>query len=103
MGGYDPEVFAQIVGGRTDEVPDVFDDKQADAGQVQLLDGIRDHFGFKMADRAGRDLNRLRARFAEAPRVVVRGQVADDDAGFQSGAQSPDGFLKERGFARAGR
>ena len=68
--------------GGTDEIADVLDDEEIQAGQVQLLQSAGHHVRFEMADRAGGDLHHRRAGLAQALGVVVGGQIADDDAGF---------------------
>ena len=100
---HDAQVFAEVVGGGADEIPDVLDDEQVQARQIELLERAGYHLGFEMADGAGGDLHDRRAGFAQAAGVVVSGQVADDDGCFQASSERADSFAEEGGFARTGR
>jgi hypothetical protein len=66
-----------------------------------LFHGAGNHLGFEVANRPGSDLDNRRAGLAQLPGVVVRGKVANDDAGLELRAEDADSFPQECGFTRA--
>ena len=76
----DAKIFTQIVNGGADEITDVFDDEQIERVEIELSQGAGDHFGLQVADGPGCDLNHRNTCRTQAGRIVVCGEVTDNDA-----------------------
>jgi len=75
---HDPQGLAEVVTGGADEVAHVLDEEHVEGGEVPALEGRGHHGRLQVADRAGDDPADRRARTAQALRVTVGGEVADE-------------------------
>jgi hypothetical protein len=100
---HDAEGLAQVERRRAHEVADVLDDEQLEPLEVEFPGRARHHAGLEMADRAGRHLHDVDPGLAHSPRVVVRGQVADDDRAADPGREVGECPGEQRRLPRAGR
>ncbi len=95
-------VFAEVEGGRADEVADVLDQEQRFVLGLQALHGVADHVAVEVAALAGVDLQRRHAGGADALGVVGGLLVAFDDVDGDLVLQQLDGLAEQGRLARAG-
>ncbi len=93
--------FAEIKSGRTNEIADIFDEQQPAACKLQLVKAMADHMRVEMAALAGVDLDRRRARGANALRVVRRLLIALDDGDREPIFQFADRADQQRCLSRS--
>jgi hypothetical protein len=99
---HEAEVFTEIIGGRADEIADVFDEEKIEAVEVPTFESGFDHGCFEMAEGAGGDLSHGRAATSEADGVIFRGQITDEGGHAKLRPEERECLLEERRLARAG-
>ncbi len=96
------KIFAKIVGGRTNEIADIFDEEKIEVVEIPAFQGALDHRGFEMAESAGGDLFHGRPAAGEADGVIFRGEIADQRRDAIFGPKKSESFLEKHGLAGAG-
>lgn len=94
--------FTEVIRGRAYQVSHVLNDDQIKTLEIQLPQGIRHHFSFQVADRAGGHLDYRCTRLTQPLRIIVRCEVSHDDAALQLCLQSPDGLTQKSRFTGTG-
>ncbi|GBE13231.1 hypothetical protein BMS3Abin13_01527 [bacterium BMS3Abin13] len=100
---HDPFVLAQVKGGRTDQVADVFDKDQVKtvhaALMLQPVQTLMNQPGIEVTGPAGGDLNHRRPFFPDPGRITLGFDVPFNDPETQLVAEMLDGMFKQGGFA----
>ncbi len=94
--------FAQIEGGRANQVTDVFDKQQAVIVRFQTLHGMANHVGVQMTPLTGIDLQRRHTGFTDTVGIVGGLLVALNHRNRQFRFQVVDTTGQQRGLAGTG-
>ena len=95
------QIFSEIVGRGTDEIADVFDEQEIERANVPIAQGVLNHRGFEVADRARGDLFHGSETSSQTRGIIFGREVANERSYPGAKPKRHERLFEEGGFAGA--
>ena len=96
---YESEILAEIIGGRTYQVPHILDKKEIKLVEIPRLEGVLDHSRFEMTECTRGDLLDRSLAAGQPCRIVIRGEIANEGGDTIILTKQRECLFQEHGFA----
>src|SRR5579872_311012 len=96
---HEPQIFAQVVGRRTNQVSNILDEKKIQIMQIPSFQCVLNHGGFKMTECPGGDLLDRGLTARQPDSVVFRSEISHEGGDAITLTKPRESFFQEHGFA----